>query len=126
MKKILILAVALVVAFGMQSCRRSNDAIAKDYCEKLKEGLEKRDYESVEKIKQALDKYCTKLSKEEIDEMLNSLQKYVKELKVDSVYVECIKEMTATPDGGIVSAPEVSEPGDESAYGNALPDTVRF
>jgi hypothetical protein len=126
MKKILILAVALVVAFGMQSCRRSNDTIAKDYCEKLKEGLEKRDYESVEKANLALNKYCTKLTDEEIEEMMESLEKYRKELKVDSVYAECIKEMTATLDGGIVSASETSEPGDESAYGNAMPDTVRF
>ncbi len=120
------MAAALVVGC-MQGCRRSNDAIAKDYCEKLKDGLEKRDFESVAKARSALDKYCTKLSDEDLQEMMNSLIKYVREMKVDSIYAECMKEMSTTPDGGIVSAPDdMQTDNTESAYGNALPDTVQF
>lgn len=127
MKKLVFIAVAALAVFCTQGCRRSNDAIARDYCEKLREGLEKRDFDSVEKARNALDKYCTKLSDKEIEEMMESLVKYVGELKVDSVYAECMKEMSAMPDGGIVSAPDdVESDTGSSPYGNAMPDTVRF
>ena len=122
MKKVFIVALVVLAASFMQSCKRSNDAIAKDYCEKLKEGLEKRDFESVEKAKEALDKYCSKLSDEEIEK---SLEKYVKELKVDSVYVVCLREMSADGQDETLGAPS-DDAVSSCAEGNAMPDTLRF
>ncbi len=125
MKKVFMVALVVLAASFMQSCKRSNDAIAKDYCEKLKEGLEKRDFESVEKAKEALDKYCSKLSDEEIENMMKSLEKYVKELKVDSVYVVCLREMSAGGQDETLGAPS-DDAVSSCAEGNAMPDTLRF
>lgn len=124
MKKTIILALVVLGATFVQSCRRSNDEIAKSYCVELKKGLENRDFESIEKAKEALDKYCTKLSDKEIEEMMKSLEKYVHELKVDSVYVVCLKEMSEKQQDLASPAANGDDNMSSSADGNAMPDTI--
>lgn len=129
MKKVMtILLVALLAAFT-QSCKRSNDSVAKEYCEKLKTSLENRDFEEAEKLKDALNTYCTKLDDNQINEMMQSLQKYVKELKVDSVYFECIKEISkkqGLQEGQAMRSKNVDEDSAPQSEGGAMPDTLRL
>ena len=129
MKKVITIVLVVLMAAFTQSCKRSNDSVAKDYCEKLKTSLENRDFDQAEKLKDVLNTYCTKLSDEEVNEMMQSLQKYVKELKVDSVYYECIKEISKKQElqeGQIAKSQNADGNSATQAEGGAMPDTLRL
>lgn len=99
MKKYLLIGLVAVMALSFQSCKRSTDAIAKDYCVEMKKIMEARKDGNMEELQKSMMKYNEKMA-EYVQanpgieaELQAAVQKYVVELKLDSIEQEIQKEM---------------------------------
>lgn len=98
MKKYLLIGLVAVIALSFQSCKRSVDAIAKDYCVEMKKIMEARKDGDMEQLQKSMMKYNEKMA-EYVQanpgveaELQSAVQKYVVELKLDSIEQEIQKE----------------------------------
>lgn len=98
MKKYLMIGLTAVMALSFQSCKRSTDAIAKDYCVEMKKILENRKDGDMAQLQEQMMKFNEKMA-EYVQanpgveqELQAAVMKYVKELKLDSIEQEVQKE----------------------------------
>lgn len=119
MKKVFLAAFAAALLFSVQSCKRSVDTVAKEFCAEMKSGMEQRDEAALNKCNEAAASYIKGLSEEERKEFEQALIKYAEEMKIDSVYqaffMEKYESEMMQPGA---QAPEV----DPNEY--AMPDTL--
>ncbi len=124
MRKLILLAAMAAMILGTQSCKRSVDEVAKDYWVKVIKCIEDADMSGLAPLQAALDKYCQKLSDDELKEMEQSLQKYMEEMKVDSIFYANYNRILEKEGMEMEDAPDAAIQDD--MRGNALPDTLRF
>lgn len=101
MKKILIIALCAAMVGGLQSCQKSPDANARDYCATVKTLLEDRDLEKIQEVNEKAQKYLEDLSPEDQQAFMQGIQKYQQEFKLDSIYGRMMQEQAgANPYAG--------------------------
>ncbi len=95
MKKIFIVALTIAVLGGFQSCKKSPDSNAKDYCATVKTLLENRDMEKLQEENAKAQEYLQGLSQEEQNQFMQGIQKYQVEYKLDSIYGRMMQEQAS-------------------------------
>lgn len=100
MKKIFIVALAIAMIGGLQSCKKSPDSNAKDYCATVKTLLENRDLEKLQEYNAKAQEYMQGLNEQEQTEFMQGIQKYQVEYKLDSIYGHVMQEQASQYAGG--------------------------
>lgn len=108
MKKIFIVALAIAMVGGLQSCKKSPDSNAKDYCATVKTLLENRDMEKLQEYNEKAQDYLQGLNEQEQTEFMQGIQKYQVEYKLDSIYGSMMQEQASKYAGG-AQAPAQSQ-----------------
>lgn len=100
MKKIITIALAIAVVGGLQSCKKSPDSNAKDYCATVKTLLENRDMEKMQEYNVKAQEYMQGLDEQGQQEFMQGIQKYQAVYKLDSIYNSMMQEQAGQFGGG--------------------------